>query len=317
VTASFRGVSAVSDAVVWVSGSAGTVVRTVDGGQTWQKVIVPDSAGLDFRDIDAIDANTAYVLSIDKGKSHIFKTVDAGAHWVMQFTPDPGVFLDAMSFRDATHGYAIADSMAGRFVLFATSDGEHWTRVPPDTLPAALPDEGAFSASGSNIAIADADHVWIATGSRVLYSRDGGKTWAIAASPLPPPANTSTGIFSIAFRDATHGIVVGGDYAKPNEKSDNCAITSDGGATWTLVKTLSGFRSAVNYVPHARAPSLIGIGTSGADYSVDDGKTWASIGIPAVGPMAGNFNAFSFSPSGKFGWAVGPRGRFARFEGVR
>src|SRR5471032_3155487 len=123
VTAGFRGVSAVSDSVVWASGTGATVVRTGDGGATWQTLAVPDAAGLDFRDIDAVDVNTAYVLSIDTGKSHIFKTTDAGAHWVLQFTPEPNVFLDAMSFADATHGFAIVDPIDSTFVLFTTSDG--------------------------------------------------------------------------------------------------------------------------------------------------------------------------------------------------
>ncbi len=324
VTAGFRGVSAVSDTVVWASGTNGTVVRTSDGGATWQKLTVPDAAALDFRDIDAVDANTAYVLSIDMGKSHVFKTTDAGAHWVMQFTPEPNVFLDAMSFSDATHGFAIADSIDGKFVLFATSDGDRWARVPPESLPAALPNEGAFSASGSNIAVLGSD-VWIAMGSsRVLRSHDRGRTWQISTAPVP--ASEAAGVFSIAFRDATHGIVVGGDYQKTTQAIDNCAITSDGGATWTLVKGVSGYRSAVAYVPHAKTPSLIAVGPSGADFSADDGTTWTPMAMPAFPPLPGrranapaapSINAFAFSPTGNAGWAVGARGWIVRLDGAR
>ena len=65
VTARFRGISAVSDTVVWASGSNGTIVRTTDGGKTWQTITPPpDTQKLDFRDIDAIDDKTAYVLSL-------------------------------------------------------------------------------------------------------------------------------------------------------------------------------------------------------------------------------------------------------------
>ena len=55
VTARLRGVSAVSDRVAWASGSGSTVLRTADGGATWQKLTVTTDA-VDFRDIDAIDA---------------------------------------------------------------------------------------------------------------------------------------------------------------------------------------------------------------------------------------------------------------------
>ncbi|PYS69435.1 MAG: oxidoreductase, partial [Acidobacteria bacterium] len=62
VTARLRGVSAVNQKVAWASGSGSTVLRTTDGGATWQKIFVSSEA-LDFRDIDAIDEKTAYVLS--------------------------------------------------------------------------------------------------------------------------------------------------------------------------------------------------------------------------------------------------------------
>ena len=44
----------------------------------------------------------------------------------------------------------------------------------------------------------------------------------------------SAGIFSIAFRDAMHGVIAGGDYKHPNDDGPNLAFTDDGGKTWTL-----------------------------------------------------------------------------------
>jgi photosystem II stability/assembly factor-like uncharacterized protein len=85
VTARLRGVSAVSDRVAWASGSASTVLRTEDGGASWKKLTVTSDT-LDFRDIDAIDDKTAYVLSIGNGDaSRIYKTIDGGATWTLQF----------------------------------------------------------------------------------------------------------------------------------------------------------------------------------------------------------------------------------------
>ena len=68
----------------------------------WTKLTVPDAEKLDFRDVDAIDATTAYVLSIGPGPaSRIYKTTDAGADWTLQFTnEDPKGFFDAMAFWD-------------------------------------------------------------------------------------------------------------------------------------------------------------------------------------------------------------------------
>ena len=130
VTSRLRGVSAVSTSVAWASGSAGTVIRTEDGGKTWRTLTVPDAEKLDFRDIDALDAQTAYVLSIGPGDaSRIYKTTDAGATWALQFrNEDPKAFFDAMAFRDARRGVAFSDSVDKRTVILRTDDGgANWT----------------------------------------------------------------------------------------------------------------------------------------------------------------------------------------------
>ena len=103
VTVRLRGVSAVSERVAWASGAGATVLRTADGGKSWQKINVTSDT-LDFRDIDALNAETAYALSIGNGPaSRIYKTTDAGKSWTLQFkNEDPKAFLDAMSFWDET-----------------------------------------------------------------------------------------------------------------------------------------------------------------------------------------------------------------------
>ena len=314
VTARLRGVSAASDRVAWASGANGTILRTADGGTTWQTLRIPSSEKLDFRDIDAIDERTAYALSIGPGDaSRIYKTGDAGATWIEQFVNrDPKAFFDAMAFWDANRGVAFSDSVDGQFVILTTEDGgRNWSRISPGSLPPALDNEGAFAASGTNVAVARPNHVWIGTGaaaqSRVLRSSDGGRTWQVAATPLASGA--STGIFSIAFRDARHGVIVGGDYQKESEAVDNAAVTTDGGVTWTLVKGLSGFRSVVAFVPNS-AGTVVAIGPSGGDYSTDDGRTWTA--------LAGTgFHAFSFAPSGAVGWGVGEKGAIGKLSLTR
>lgn len=311
VTARLRGVSAVSERVAWASGAAGTVLRTIDGGATWQIRAVPGAERLDFRDVDAFSDSVAYILSIGPGEaSRIFKTVDGGATWAEQFrNTDPKVFLDAMTFRDANHGFAFSDSVDGQFVILRTSNGgAAWERVPADALPPALDGEGAFAGSGTNIAVVGS-RIWIGTtASRVLQSHDDGRTWTVVTSPLA--TGNSTGIFSVAFRDAIHGVAVGGNYSKEPEAVDNAVSTTDGGRTWALAKPgLSGFRSVVAYVPDSKA-SLLAVGPSGADRSDDDGRTWGAAGSTG-------FHAFSFVPGAATGWGAGERGRIARLTLAR
>lgn len=309
VTARLRGVSAVSERVAWASGSGATVLRTADGGATWRKLNVTSEA-LDFRDIDAIDVRTAYVLSIGNGPaSRIYKTTDAGATWTMQFKNDnPKVFLDAMSFWDENNGIVFGDSVDGQFYILMTDNGGRtWSRVSTTALPPALQNEGAFAASGTNIAVFGKTHAWIGTGAgakaRVLRTSDRGRSWQIADTPLA--AGASAGIFSIAFRDAKNGVVVGGDYRKEQEAVDNLAITDDGGATWKLAKGLSGYRSVVAYVPVTKTPALIALGPTGGDYSLDGGQTWS--------PIEGRgFDTFSFVPRIATGWGAGAEGALGK-----
>lgn len=305
-TARLRGISAVSDRIAWASGSGSTVLRTSDGGITWQKLnITPDT--LDFRDIDAIDSQTAYVLSIGNGPlSRIYKTTNGGSTWTLQFkNDDPKAFYDAMSFWDDDHGIVIGDSIDGQLCIMTTENGGRlWKRVPASALPPALENEGAFAASGTNIAVMGKTHAWIGTGAarkaRVLRTSDRGRTWQVSETPLV--AGSSAGIFSIAFRDSTHGVVVGGDYTKENEAAGNLAVTDDGGKTWKLQNGLSGYRSAVAYVPETsqsrQTLMLIAVGPSGTDYSTDDGQTWKKLDGPG-------FDTLSFVRAQVKGWPIG------------
>jgi photosystem II stability/assembly factor-like uncharacterized protein len=204
---------------------------------------------------------------------------------------------------------AVSDSVDGQFVILMTSDGgASWVSVPASALPPALPNEGFFAASGTNVTVAAPNHIWVGTGAasetRVLRSSDGGRTWALAKTPLS--AGPSAGIFSIAFADAKHGIVVGGDYKAESVAGDNAALTSDGGATWTLVRGLSGFRSVVAYRP-GDASTIVAVGPSGTDMSFDRGKTWT----PVAGP---GFHAFSFARGGGVGFGVGEKGSAGRLN---
>lgn len=306
VKASLRGVGAVSAQVAWASGSGGTWLRTGDGGVTWTAGKVPGAETLDFRALHAVDADSAYLMSIGPGEqSRVYQTTDAGSHWKLLFTnPDAKGFFDAMAFWNASHGILLGDAVDGRMTIFTTADsGAHWTRRET---PRALEAEGAFAASNSCLIVRGSAEAWFATGgkgaARVFHSTDGGKTWTAAATPIRNDS-ASAGIFSLAFADARHGIAVGGDYTKPGDPAQNIALTSNGGKTWTesFGSPPAGFRSAVVYLPDARR--WIATGTSGSDVSSDGGQTWRTFDH-------GAFNALAFA-SRAAGWAVGPQGRIA------
>ncbi|MEU4069605.1 WD40/YVTN/BNR-like repeat-containing protein, partial [Streptomyces parvus] len=216
--ARFRGLAAVSRSTAWVAGSKGTVLRTSDGGRTWRDVSPPDAAELELRDIEAFDGRRAVALAIGEGEaSRVLRTEDGGATWTESFrNTDPRAFFNCLTFFDSRHGLAAGDPVDGKFRVLSTADGGRSWRVLPDAgMPAALPGEAGFAASGQCLVSSGAKDVWLTTGgaetARVLHSRDRGLTWTASASTLPA-GDPARGVFAVAFRDRAHGIAVGGDY---------------------------------------------------------------------------------------------------------
>lgn len=260
---SLRGVSAVSHQIAWASGTHGTYLRTLDAGHTWIPAQLPGAEALDFRAVIAFSADEAFLMSAGPGdQSRIYRTTDAGQHWQLQFTnSNPKGFFDSMAFWDATNGIVLGDPVPdetgqAKFELLLTTDGKTWTPIPRSQLPSAEAGEAAFAASNSCLAILrttperNDPNIWFATGgsvARVFHSPDLGRTWHVFDTPITHDPD-SAGIFSIAFRDATHGVIVGGDYKHPDQDGDNLAFTSDGGKTWTLPKIHpQAYFSAVAY----------------------------------------------------------------------
>lgn len=305
--AGFRGLAVVSEKVVWASGTGGTVIRTIDGGRSWDVIKVPDAEKLDFRDIEAFDANTAYVLSIGEGEaSRIYKTTDGGKSWKLQFkNTDPKAFFDALAFWDEKNGMAMSDPVDGKYLLIRTTDGENWQLTGNDKMADAKPGEAAFAASGTCLLTQGRDNIFLVSGgadARVFRSDNRGLTWLVADTPLVKGAPGS-GIFSIAMYDKKRGVIVGGNYEKPDEAGNNLALTTDGGRTWTLGTGLSGYRSAVAYIDRN---TLIAVGTNGSDISTDGGKSWKNLDRE-------NYNAVA-ARGRRAVWAVGPKGHVARLN---
>jgi len=308
-----RGLSAPSTKVVWASGTHGTYLRTTDGGNSWQAAQVPGAEALDFRDVEAFNADLAYLLSAGPGGlSRIYKTADGGKSWTLQFVnADPKGFFDCMAFWDRDHGIAVGDPVNGSFELITTDNGgRRWKPIPANSLPPAIDGEGAFAASGSCIAVQGRTNVWFATGgkaARVFRSTDAGKTWSVADTPILHGADSS-GIFSIAFREAKHGVIAGGDYKQPEKDGPHLAFTDDGGLTWHLAAIspqfyFSGVAWGQTSSPIQAEPgsAVFAVGSARAAYADNlSDKSWKKI-------WNLNLNSAAYYAPGKV-IAVGPNG---------
>lgn len=311
--ARFRGLAPVSKRVAWVSGTAGTVLRTVDGGTTWQNVS-PTGLGteeLQFRDIEAFDAKRAVILSIGEGgDSRILRTSDGGASWTESFrNQEAAAFYDCLAFTTQRYGVAMSDPVDGKFRLIKTTDGGRtWSRIDPAGMPDAKEGEAAFAASGTCLRAGAGSRMYLVSGgtnpARVFSSTDAGRNWTVADSPLA--GSPSAGIFSIAYRGPRLGIIVGGDYLAPTAATQNAAFTRDGGKTWSKSKVNpGGYRSGSDWVPGARGTALA-VGPTGSDVTTDAGRTWKSFDT-------GSFDAVECTRDGAC-WASGELGRVATLK---
>ena len=302
----FRGLAPVSRQVVWLGGYHGLVLRTVDGGQHWQDVSPPGAGSLQFRDISAFDARHAVALSAGAGTdARIYQTSDGGAHWRLAYQNlEPTAFFDCMSFYDARHGLVLSDPVDGKFRILASRDGGRNWRVLPNTgMPAALPGEAGFAASGECLTTSGHD-AWFGAGggsaARVFHSADGGYTWDVRNTPLV--SSPSAGVFGLAFRGRLAGIAVGGDFAAPADHQRVAALSFLRSPWFTPPSQPAGYRSGVTWLPGTPA-TAIAVGLTGSDISYDGGLHWHTFDT-------GQFDTVSCARDGSC-WTSGDLGRVA------
>lgn len=266
--ASLRGLSVVTDHIIWVSGTGGTVGRSVDGGETWTWMTVKGFEKADFRDIEAFDTKTAVIMGI-ADPAYILKTTDGGENWNVVFKDTTkGMFLDAMDFWDEKRGVVIGDPVNGRIFLAQTLDGgDNWREMKTNTFNVDS-GEACFASSGTNIRkINYVANVYVTGGKEAhLFNR-------IEKLDMPiVQGSASTGANSIGVKDPHSFIVVGGDFNKKDTINKNCVITTDGGKSWTIPDIPPhGYRSCVEFI---EKESWICCGLNGVDFSKDGGKTW-------------------------------------------
>lgn len=312
-SALLQAISSPDGKVVWMSGHAGAVLRSTDGGLTWLSRPVPGADSLQFRDLHAVSADIAWLLSAGSGTaSRIYHTRDGGRTWTQQFrNSDPDAFYDCFTFFDQRRAVAFSDASGGRTNLLFTRDGGGtWTLLPSTSVPAPLEGEGAFAASGGCVASFGQRFGWVSLGgpeARLFRSDNGGATWSV--HPTPIVRGESAGMTAVDFRDPEHGIAVGGriDSYSTDTSSAAVAITQDGGRSWVLANRppRPGALFSVTWLTAAGNDAALAAGPGGLFITRDAGGTWSTLDERSF---------WSVASVGKTAWAAGPRGTAVRIE---
>ena len=268
-TVSLRGLCVVNDKIIWVSGSAGTVGKSMDGGKNWEWLTVKGYEKIDFRDIEAFSEKSALIMGVDS-PAYILKTTDGGTNWRMVFKSNAkGMFLDAMEFWNEQSGIVVGDPIDNKIFIARTFDGgSSWRGIPYKNYPIAERGEAMFASSGTNVRkLNKQEAVFVSGGLKSRLFIQNKK------NDLPFIQGKETaGANSIAIKNEKIMIVAGGDFTDKDAVAANCFITTDGGNNWQApAEKPHGYRSCVEYISKT---NWVCCGLNGVDFSSDDGNHW-------------------------------------------
>lgn len=201
----------------WAVGGDGLIVRTKDGGASWDLLKPPTESDLEAvhfidRRVGLVGGKTALLDSATDevtGFTEILCTEDGGETWRRCYKQDePSGFFQLTSLSES-----VWFAVLGANQLVRTEDrGKTWAEVPK---PAQYVYSVAQARDGTS---------WLACARGLLSSTDGGRTWG--RPPSLPEGIGSKNWKAITFDRGGRGVAVG--------EAGAVAVTSDGGTSWEL-----------------------------------------------------------------------------------
>jgi photosystem II stability/assembly factor-like uncharacterized protein len=278
------GISIVNKDVIWAvadstyasplpSNFSVKVLKTINGGTTWQVYAVAPAEGRYGLDIHAVDASTAWItvqkVGVGTGGTgyDVFKTTDGGATWTSKFnTYAASLFV---RFFDAQNGF-----IWNRHAFASTTNGgESWN---PSAVAGWSNTEGFYTAGITNACITIGDTIMGGTStSRICMSPDRGVTWKFLDLVPVPFFGPQVAIFSLAFKDARNGIALGWNQTN---YITYLAKTTDGGTTWTHMANYPfTFGSSIEYVKGTNNAYMVTDYDGLTAYTTNAGQSWIKI----------------------------------------
>lgn len=289
VTTTLNCVRVLNNNIAWAAGDSGVVIRTIDGGITWNLVGGGILGKNIIFNIDAVDGNIAFVTFTSSSITQLYRTTNGGSNWESVFSQSGG-FINDIHMIDPLNGLAYGDPVDNKWTIIRTTDGgTSWNRISTEPSPNGF-ETGAYC---NSLCITDTLHIWFLGDQRVYRSSDGGLTWTDSFTP-----------------DYYSSIWFINDSVGMSSSNSNGGLSTDSGIIWDQIS----IPGSGNYY------SLAGSGTrdfwTASDgyvyHTIDFGTNWSSELI-----FFGNIFAMDFVTIGSnaIGYLAGTNGTIARYEG--
>lgn len=267
----------------WICGYKSYVLRTTDGGVTWQGTTA-DTNGLQLESIHFVSPNVGYT----SGGGRILRTDNGGATWSdvspkqLQFSELWGCF-----FVSADTGVVIGGGCFGDQQNFyrTTNGGQSWSLFQTSFADAGMTDAMLYSGNG----------LGYASGSGTVWQTlDGGRSWALFL--LTGGYDWQEEITNI---DSTFLLPVSGSPCGGDATRGGIRMTTDNGTTWQRYAT--GFNMYGSFLLDNKRGWACG-GSGSAYYTPDGGKTWKKRDC-GISPVDDLDDVFFVNDT--LGWIVG------------
>jgi photosystem II stability/assembly factor-like uncharacterized protein len=203
----------------WVCGYKGMIVRTIDGGKTWDGVQI--DANDQLESIMFVDEKVGYTSGMRNSGfdnfGQIYKTIDGGKTWT-GVTPKNAHSLWGNYFLDANTGWVIGGGCNGEDQSFfrTTNGGKSWDQT---TIPAG-------NAGLTDLIMTPSGEGYASASGMLLKTVDGGKTWKKYCTTGPNDWQEEITHFSNTF------LVPFDEGCSGSQATGGVRISTDNGNTW-------------------------------------------------------------------------------------
>jgi photosystem II stability/assembly factor-like uncharacterized protein len=272
----------------------GTVLRTEDGGQTWQETL---STGWDgargdpVRQLEAVDGQLAWVLTLTSPcdstcPTQLRRTTDGGKTWAMLLRGD----ISVIRFASASRGWLAVVDPQGSVEIRTTSDGgTTWTSGRT---------VGTTSWSLLTLDAATTQSAWLLTGDlrscsastcgtyELFRTTDGGMSWISLGNPKDTAGGNCSMGFLVGplFASTTRGWLTLNLGAGGGNGPGGVLMTDDGGRSWRCSSppTDTSLISAADPLHVWLWSEKRVTGATGLYATDDGGRTWHPLDLSAL-----------------------------------